>query len=215
VRRAFTLIELLVVIGVVGLLLAILMPTLHRARMHAERVQCLGNLRQIGAALVQYDVDFKRLPRPAQLGVEEPDDWNYWQRGRVFEDGAVTKHAHLPRETYSCPSDGDGNDKRAYQDSYSVSSELCRLRWTGQSLRLARVNKPSDTAMAFCEASNAIDDGCFWVPDGGYQMNRLSTRHDKRGEGTRDDDGWGNVAFADGHVDRVMRSQAYEAARLK
>jgi prepilin-type N-terminal cleavage/methylation domain-containing protein/prepilin-type processing-associated H-X9-DG protein len=214
VRRAFTLIELLVVIGVVGLLLAILMPTLHRARMHAERVQCLSNLRQIGAALVQYDVDFKRLPRPAQLGVEEPDDWNYWQRGRVFEDGALVRSSRLGRPVLVCPSDVP-SPERTYAFSYSVSSELCRLRWTSLSLRLARVRKPSETAMVFCEASNAIDDGCFWVPDGGYQMNRLSTRHDKRGEGTRDDDGWGNVAFADGHVDRVMRSQAYEAARLK
>jgi prepilin-type N-terminal cleavage/methylation domain-containing protein/prepilin-type processing-associated H-X9-DG protein len=50
----FTLIELLVVVAIIALLIAILLPSLTRAREHAKAAVCAGNLRQMGVAMEMY-----------------------------------------------------------------------------------------------------------------------------------------------------------------
>ncbi len=60
---AFTLIELLVVIAVIALLMAILIPALHRARNQARTVVCQSNLRQWAMTLAAYTQAYEgRLP---------------------------------------------------------------------------------------------------------------------------------------------------------
>lgn len=53
-RRSFTLIELLVVVAILALLLAILLPSLGKARQQAKKVKCQSNLRTIGHAVQFY-----------------------------------------------------------------------------------------------------------------------------------------------------------------
>lgn len=62
-RNAFTLIELLVVVGIIALLVAILLPSLARARSQARRTVCASNLRQIGVGLYNYWTEWNgRVP---------------------------------------------------------------------------------------------------------------------------------------------------------
>lgn len=56
-QKAFTLIELLVIIGIIGVLIAILLPALSRAREKAKTVQCATQLRQLGLGLQVYSAN--------------------------------------------------------------------------------------------------------------------------------------------------------------
>ena len=68
-RRGFTLLELLVVIAVVGILTALLLPALTRAKGTSKRMTCLNNLKQINYALRMYaDDSGDILPRTPSIG---------------------------------------------------------------------------------------------------------------------------------------------------
>jgi prepilin-type N-terminal cleavage/methylation domain-containing protein len=117
--RAFTLIELLVVIAIIAILAGLLLPAMAKAKAAARQTQCLGNLRQIGIALLLYEGDFKRLPPRAS---QVPDFMNPkaagWRNNCLYAIAPYLQGSAQGRSSkvYACPSakkPGDASDATA------------------------------------------------------------------------------------------------------
>lgn len=111
-RGAFTLIELLVVIAIIALLIAILLPSLSRAREIAKRTSCAANLKAIAQACVIYsESNQHRFPtawRPSNLVAGTAMHTNIG-RYRGLPDGFITVTATTPSGT-----EDNGSNTRSY-----------------------------------------------------------------------------------------------------
>jgi prepilin-type N-terminal cleavage/methylation domain-containing protein/prepilin-type processing-associated H-X9-DG protein len=109
----FTLVELLVVIGIIAILMAILLPSLNKARAYSKKVNCMSNLRQIGAELMLYSNNSKGWLVP--VGGWEADG----RTGRYMSLGTnVAPPFRWPAMAFKLPAPPVIADPIAYQQQY-------------------------------------------------------------------------------------------------
>ena len=121
-EHGFTLVELLVVVGIIGLLVSILIPSVSRAREIAKATVCASNLRQIGVAMNAYTLDNNAL-MPSRVD----SGGTIWPEGLFWSNHLVrTKYISVPTDpssmndhVFRCPS---GSDEEAGLNGFASKS---------------------------------------------------------------------------------------------
>lgn len=110
-HRAFTLLELLVSVAILAILAGLLLPAINKSREQAKSAGCLGNQRQIAAAMISYCGENNgRLPEQQTTEGGEPFTW----RARLVPYLGENKSM----KTFLCPSDKIG--LQSLQPPYSL-----------------------------------------------------------------------------------------------
>jgi prepilin-type N-terminal cleavage/methylation domain-containing protein len=108
-KKAFTLVEMMVVVFVIGLLVAIIMPSLGRARELANRSTCANNVREIVKACMTYALSTSEqgnTPKALPVISPPPTANNWWD----FKNGnrgclwLLVKYQYVVAESFLCPS---------------------------------------------------------------------------------------------------------------
>jgi len=99
-RHAFTLLELLVTIAIIGILAALLLPVLGRAKDTARRATCVNNLHQINLALILYADDHADFLRSATNDYHIYFTYQEDIKSYLARNGSSTNN-----QLFACPAD--------------------------------------------------------------------------------------------------------------
>lgn len=160
-KPAFTLVELLVVISIIAVLLAVLMPSLNKAREMAKTTICRSNFKQLGLGLFMYAnnnnnkwpskfnvpsgdplVTYNGLPikyySSWQLWLDHPTNTNLWlSRIRPAFLDLLTPRYLPDNKIYFCPNASKNKTFASVKDSWNIAQRNIIIgQWTYQSYNM-------------------------------------------------------------------------------
>jgi prepilin-type N-terminal cleavage/methylation domain-containing protein/prepilin-type processing-associated H-X9-DG protein len=213
---AFTLIELLVVIAIIGILAALLLPALTGAKMSAQSIQCLDNLKQLQFCWHMYADDNDDVITPnnfvyqVSMGAASPptlgEDDMTWCRGIApLDTNPITAGSSLlfnynqNAAIYHCPTDQstvDGHPEMLRNRSYNMSNSA-NCSADNHFREYSEIRVPTALFVFIDTDENDIWDTTFGVIPYDYPFWSnywLDIPADRHRQGC-------NLTFADGHAE--------------
>ncbi len=230
-KKSFTLIELLVVVAIIAVLVAILLPSISKAREMARVTVCQNNLKQLMMGQSYYA---QEVGHYAGYNYNGAPPISYMQ-SYIVRDGVFDSYWRKPgepvnRPPYACPNipqaiktapegiRGDTGYSIAYGWNTLVGGHVYTLPTIPTApycgfWRVDQIERPSEV-LGWTECQ---DHGVIFPP--GWQWGpTLKFRHGGSGDpeitaldvykGYAQTDNFANGAFLDGHVDRISASEA-------
>ncbi len=232
-KKAFTIIELLVVIGIISLLTAIMMPSMSRARKHADNLKCKSNLRQFGLILEQYtQQNNDYFPNPDKwLYSKNVTDQCQWHDQKNFPTntpelkGSMWDYFGDNEEIFLCPTFRKLAKTRGTEHEYHYLHEDIPIepqfsypvnRYLGKNntKKTNSVRHPSNT-FSFSEQNmfssnivslNTIGDSSFTINQDIIIIGEVTSDNFASYHNVPNDNidmGFANAVFLDGHVQLV------------
>lgn len=194
-RLAFTLLELILVISVITILISLLLPAFAKARLRADRIQCVNNLEQIGIGFHLFANDHQGN-LPMEVSLRDSGSLEFVPGGNAFKHFQALSTEIVNPKLLICPA-----------DSRSVTKDWSSLRNSNVSYFVAL-----DAKLNVSQSLFAGDRNISQTPI--ELSNVLQTTYTNVQWTTNLHNAKGNLLFGDGRVEQANNEQLRRALQL-